>query len=169
VLVTSSDDEFGVLAESKDKIADALHSSGALARIQEAANQPPFLVEELQAAPFSISRELLHFVYFSTSMNQFIAPGFSPPFWTRQVRQRLLRQYQAVSHWVHRQQTRVQHKVLLVSWETESVFAWVDRDCELYLALDPLTSRAAALAICNKLLRWVRAQEAALFITPQMW
>ncbi|KAJ1481827.1 vacuolar fusion protein MON1, partial [Baffinella frigidus] len=137
VLVTSSDDEFFSLAESKDKIADVLHNSGALARIQDAANHPPFLVEEVQAAPFSISKELLHFVYFSTSMNQFIAPGFSPPFWSRQflhllyfstsmnqfiapgfsppfwsrqAKQRLLRQYQAVSHWVHRQQARVQHK-----------------------------------------------------------
>jgi hypothetical protein len=36
-------------------------------------------------------------------------------------------------------------------------------DFELYVALDPLTQRAAAVAVCNRLCTWLRQEEAQLF------
>lgn len=39
----------------------------------------------------------------------------------------------------------------------------VGSDFELYVALDPLTRRSAAVAVCNRLCAWLRAEEAGLF------
>ena len=41
----------------------------------------------------------------------------------------------------------------------------VGSDFELYVALDPLTQRGAAVAVCNRLCTWLRAEEAGLFAT----
>jgi hypothetical protein len=57
-------------------------------------------------APTSVSKDVLHFIYFSTAMNQFVAPGLSPPYSHPKSQQRLLRHYQSLALWLHRQQPR---------------------------------------------------------------
>ena len=39
-------------------------------------------------------------------MNQFVAPGLSPPYSHPKAQQRLLRHYQSLALWLHRQQPR---------------------------------------------------------------
>ena len=38
------------------------------------------MLESLQQPPTSLPGDVLHFLYFSTAMNQFVAPGLSPPY-----------------------------------------------------------------------------------------
>jgi len=167
LLLTSSNEEFFALSESKDRVAASLLSSGALPRIQAVANSPPFSMEEVRSSPLAVGPDILHFVYFSSTMNQFVAPAFSPPYSNPRAARRLLRQYQEVHEWVHKY-ARGQ-RVILMGGPREVILAWLDRSLQLFVALSPLTPRADALAACNRLLRWLKKEESSIFITPQMW
>eukprot|EP00961_Rhodomonas_salina_P012213 164521-Rhodomonas_salina.3 len=89
-----SAEEFFALSESKDRVAVSLASSGALSAIQSAADAPPFSMSEVQSSALAVGRDILHFIYFSSTMNQFVAPAFSAPYNNPRSARRLLRQYQ---------------------------------------------------------------------------
>jgi len=167
VLVASSDNEFFTLSASKDSVAESLVAAGVLAKIQTCAHKPPFVIEVLQQPPTSLSKDVLHFIYFSTAMNQFVAPGLTAPYTHAKSQQRLMRHYQSLAFWLHRQHRS--QRMLVVASDSQTMVAWVDRDVELYLALSPLATRASALAACSRILKWIKKEEQSLFITPQMW
>ena len=56
------------------------HKYSHTRRIQACANKAPFMLESLQQPPTSLPGDVLHFLYFSTAMNQFVTPGLSPPY-----------------------------------------------------------------------------------------
>jgi len=167
VLIAGSDNEFFGLSESKETVAKILDANGSLAQLQKSALSPPFNMSELQQAPTNVSRNVFHFVYFSTSMNQFVAPAFSKVHGDRQSQQRLIRGYQNLAFWVHGHDRK--NKLTLSTDSHQTILSWIDRDVELYVALSPFMSKTTALAACNKILKWVKREESSLFITPQMW
>ena len=75
--------------------------------------------------PSSVGQDVLHFIYFSTAMNQFVAPGLSPPYSQPKAQQRLLRHYQSLALWLHRHQPRQRILCLASGLVCLAAFAWL--------------------------------------------
>eukprot|EP00283_Hemiselmis_rufescens_P013635 CAMPEP_0173450512 /NCGR_PEP_ID=MMETSP1357-20121228/44914_1 /TAXON_ID=77926 /ORGANISM="Hemiselmis rufescens, Strain PCC563" /LENGTH=419 /DNA_ID=CAMNT_0014417201 /DNA_START=1 /DNA_END=1255 /DNA_ORIENTATION=- len=94
VFISSSDDEFFNLSNSKHSVALQLQESSALGQIQYALRRPSFSIGEVESGGYGVARDVHHFVYVSTAVNQLVAPSFSPPYTDKRLQQQLLRAYQ---------------------------------------------------------------------------
>ncbi|GAB0086554.1 Vacuolar fusion protein MON1 homolog [Sergentomyia squamirostris] len=55
-------------------------------------------------------------------------------------------------------------KLLYEMTEREIMLAWVTSGYELYVTFEPLVDRNAVISLVNKLLKWIKKEEASLFI-----
>jgi len=55
-------------------------------------------------------------------------------------------------------------KLQYIRTDTESVMGWITEPFELYVALSPLLPKSAAVGAANAVARWVRKEEARLFL-----
>jgi hypothetical protein len=55
-------------------------------------------------------------------------------------------------------------KVVMHSTSGETSLAWVTEGFELVALFGPIIAKSKAIKACNQLLRWIKAEEANLFI-----
>ena len=95
-----------LLASLRSAMADARLAHSSCCCWPTSRSLASLLPPALLKAPTSVGHDVFHFIYFSTAMNQFVAPGLSPPYSHPKSQQRLLRQYQSLAVWLHKQQPR---------------------------------------------------------------
>ncbi|ELR22506.1 trafficking protein mon1 subfamily protein [Acanthamoeba castellanii str. Neff] len=104
------------------------------------------------------SRYLLHFL-------------FEPPYINAKEQKRLFRLYQRVQYRVNEsmvlgeaRKDKNSSRVFYYISTRESMVAWVTSGFEVYATFGPLVPKPTALKICNQILKWIRNEEANLFI-----
>jgi len=163
VLLSPDRDAFAPLAAHRDAFAASLAAlappaASALAAAL-AAPSPP-----LEAAGVP---ELLHYAYTATSLGQSTSPLLpaGSPYAEPAALERLLRRYQRAQARTHAKGRDGPAHEYFAASDSELVVAWRGAGFELYVALWPLIQLPAAAAACSQLLRWLRREEKALFLT----
>lgn len=117
------------------------------------------------------SRYLLHFLYKDQRTSQFTCPRFEPPYINAKEQKRLFRLYQRVQYRVNEsmvlgeaRKDKNSSRVFYYISTRESMVAWVTSGFEVYATFGPLVPKPTALKICNQILKWIRNEEANLFI-----
>ena len=70
--------------------------------------------DEIESGGYGIARDVHHFVYVSTAVNQLICPSFTSPYNDKREQQNLLRDYQA-AHWRLHKRDRMERMHFIVS------------------------------------------------------
>lgn len=93
---------------------------------------------------------------------QFTSPELEAPYSREEERQRLSDLYHRLHARLH--STSRPLRLIYHVAEKETLLAWVTSKFELYTCLSPLVTKAGAILVVTKLLRWVRKEEDRLFI-----
>ncbi|XP_061689545.1 vacuolar fusion protein MON1 homolog B isoform X2 [Syngnathoides biaculeatus] len=161
LLLLSTDKEaFYAVAECKRRIEEAMVAQGSLALIAKAQS---YSVSQVGVA------DLRHFMYkpFDVPDNhrqltQFTSPEMEAPYHNEQEKMRLLDLYRYMHSRIHSSSRPL--KLIYHVAERETLLAWVTSKFELYTCFSPLVTKACAITVITKLLRWIKKEEERLFI-----
>nr|GAT60115.1 predicted protein [Mycena chlorophos] len=108
---------------------------------------------------------LRHFVYKSRAQVQITAPAWEEPYDVLDERRRLTTLYQIVYDAIHAKSGQeATLKLQYLRSEKESVMGWITQPFELYITLSPRLPKSAAVGAANAVARWVKKEEARLFL-----
>jgi len=153
--------EFDAIRGWCDSIAQRLDKEGILDAIAVASdsNQTEYSVANLGIPG------LRHFVYKSRSIVQITAPIFEDPYDEVEDKRRLITLYQTLHDAIHAKSGQEGPlKLQYIKTERESVMGWITQPFELYIALSPLLPKSAIVGAANSVARWVKKEEARLFL-----
>ncbi|XP_077428497.1 vacuolar fusion protein MON1 homolog B isoform X2 [Vanacampus margaritifer] len=161
LLLLSTDKEaFYAVAECKRRIEEAMAAQGSLGLIAKAQS---YSVSQVGVA------DLRHFMYkpFDVPDNyrqltQFTSPEMEAPYHTEEEKMRLLDLYRYMHSRIHSSSRPL--KLIYHVAERETLLAWVTSKFELYTCFSPLVTKACAITVITKLLRWIKKEEERLFI-----
>ncbi|KAM9798792.1 vacuolar fusion protein MON1 homolog B-like isoform X1 [Syngnathus typhle] len=161
LLLLSTDKEaFYAVAECKRRIEEAMAAQGSLGLIAKAQS---YSVGQVGVA------DLRHFMYkpFDVPDNhrqltQFTSPEMEAPYHTEEEKMRLLDLYRYMHSRIHSSSRPL--KLIYHVAERETLLAWVTSKFELYTCFSPLVTKACAITVITKLLRWIKKEEERLFI-----
>jgi hypothetical protein len=151
--------------------SSALHSLSSSSAFPSLASAGTSLLLSAAASLTPSSRYLLHFLYKDQRTSQFTCPRFEPPYINAKEQKRLFRLYQRVQYRVNEsmvlgeaRKDKNSSRVFYYISTRESMVAWVTAGFEVYATFGPLVPKPTALKICNQILKWIRNEEANLFI-----
>ncbi|XP_019501996.1 PREDICTED: vacuolar fusion protein MON1 homolog B [Hipposideros armiger] len=172
LLLLSTDPEaFHDMATCRRLVEDGMHTLGAMRALGEAvsfsvvpsASAPAYSVQAVGASG------LRHFLYkpldipdHHRQLPQFTSPELEAPYSSEEERQRLSDLYHRLHARLH--STSRPLRLIYHVAEKETLLAWVTSKFELYTCLSPLVTKAGAILVVTKLLRWVKKEEDRLFI-----
>ncbi|XP_025048353.1 vacuolar fusion protein MON1 homolog B [Alligator sinensis] len=133
----------------------------------------PGLVGALRTPAYGVGAvglpELRHFIYKPLDipdnyrqLPQFTSPELEEPYSSEEERYRLFDLYHYLHSRIH-SSSRPLRLIYHVA-ERETLLAWVTSKFELYTCFSPLVTKAGAINILTKLLRWIKKEEDRLFI-----
>ncbi|XP_076989206.1 vacuolar fusion protein MON1 homolog B [Tamandua tetradactyla] len=166
LLLGTDREAFHAMATCRRQVEDGMRTLGAMRALGEAvgfSNAPPYSVQAVGAPG------LRHFLYkpldipdHHRQLPQFTSPELEAPYSREEERQRLSDLYHRLHARLH-SNSRPLRLIYHVA-EKETLLAWVTSKFELYTCLSPLVTKAGAILVVTKLLRWVRKEEDRLFI-----
>ncbi|XP_004625829.1 vacuolar fusion protein MON1 homolog B isoform X1 [Octodon degus] len=171
LLLGTHREAFHAMAACRRLVEDGMRTLGALRTLGEAAN---FSDSQAASAPaYSVQAVgapgLRHFLYkpldipdHHRQLPQFTSPELEAPYSREEERQRLSDLYHRLHARLH-SASRPLRLIYHVA-EKETLLAWVTSKFELYTCLSPLVTKAGAILVVTKLLRWVKKEEDRLFI-----
>ncbi|KAJ1530529.1 hypothetical protein ONE63_005419 [Megalurothrips usitatus] len=157
LLLTVDPDLFFPLSEAKQKIVEKLRRASLLQSINAALAHTGTPVSQLGVP------EARHFLYKCKATAQFWGPVPAPPYQTTEGAKRLLDQYRVLHHRLHAPAQPL--KLLYLQDNAETMLGWVTTGFELYVAFEPLVTKANAIGAVNKIVRWIKKDDNGLFIT----
>ncbi|XP_057568658.1 vacuolar fusion protein MON1 homolog B isoform X1 [Hippopotamus amphibius kiboko] len=171
LLLGTDPEAFHDMATCRRLVEDGMHSLGAMRALREAAsfsNAP-----SANASAYSVQAVgapgLRHFLYkpldipdHHRQLPQFTSPELEAPYSREEERQRLSDLYHRLHARLHN--TARPLRLIYHVAEKETLLAWVTSKFELYTCLSPLVTKAGAILVVTKLLRWVKKEEDRLFI-----
>ncbi|PPQ77470.1 hypothetical protein CVT25_011340 [Psilocybe cyanescens] len=144
-----------------DSVVNKLTSDGTLTALLNAyqAKEMDYSVSQLGIPG------LRHFVYKSRTQVQITLPIFEDPYDQPNARKRLITLYQNIHDAIHAKSGQEAGlKLQYLKTETESVMGWITQPFELYISISPLLPKSAAVGAANAVARWVKKEEARLFL-----
>ncbi|XP_057348714.1 vacuolar fusion protein MON1 homolog B isoform X2 [Manis pentadactyla] len=171
LLLGTNPEAFHDMATCRRLVEEGMHSLGAIRALEELAsfshapstNAPAYSVQAVGAPG------LRHFLYkpldipdHHRQLPQFTSPELEDPYGREGERQRLSDLYHRLHSRLH-SASRPLRLIYHVA-EKETLLAWVTSKFELYTCLSPLVTKAGAILVVTKLLRWVKKEEDRLFI-----
>ncbi|XP_010607811.1 vacuolar fusion protein MON1 homolog B [Fukomys damarensis] len=171
LLLGTHREAFHAMAACRRLVEDGMRTLGALRALGEAAN---FSSAQAVSAPaYSVQAVgapgLRHFLYkpldipdHHRQLPQFTSPELEAPYSREEERQRLSDLYHRLHARLH--STSRPLRLIYHVAEKETLLAWVTSKFELYTCLSPLVTKAGAILVVTKLLRWVKKEEDRLFI-----
>ncbi|XP_008562453.1 PREDICTED: vacuolar fusion protein MON1 homolog B [Galeopterus variegatus] len=171
LLLGTHREAFHAMAACRRLVEDGMRALGAMRALGEAAsfsnapstNSPAYSVQAVGAPG------LRHFLYkpldipdHHRQLPQFTSPELEAPYSREEERQRLSDLYHRLHARLH--STSRPLRLIYHVAEKETLLAWVTSKFELYTCLSPLVTKAGAILVVTKLLRWVRKEEDRLFI-----
>ncbi|XP_012868416.1 PREDICTED: vacuolar fusion protein MON1 homolog B isoform X2 [Dipodomys ordii] len=171
LLLGTQREAFHAMAACRRMVEDGMRALGALRALGEAASNPS--THWLGAPAYSVQAVgapgLRHFLYkpldipdHHRQLPQFTSPELEAPYSKEEERQRLSDLYHRLHARLH-SSSRPLRLIYHVA-QNETLLAWVTSKFELYTCLSPLVTKAGAILVVTKLLRWVRKEEDRLFI-----
>lgn len=172
LLLLSTDPEaFHDMATCRRLVEDGMHTLGAMRALGEAvsfSNAPSAIALAYSVQAVGASG-LRHFLYkpldipdHHRQLPQFTSPELEAPYSREDERQRLSDLYHRLHARLH--STSRPLRLIYHVGEKETLLAWVTSKFELYTCLSPLVTKAGAILVVTKLLRWVKKEEDRLFI-----
>uniref|UniRef100_A0A2P2I3T0 Vacuolar fusion protein MON1 homolog n=1 Tax=Hirondellea gigas TaxID=1518452 RepID=A0A2P2I3T0_9CRUS len=178
LLLTVDREHFLKLFVAKQKITERLRRQHVLEKLVTAypplTNQPasegpptpPQVPPTSAEAPYTTADvgcpQLRHFVYKNRALAQYTAPAYTAPYHTAESRLLPCRIYQRLQQRLHGDGKPL--KMLYMAAADHAAIGWVTAEFELYAVLEPLATKQAAIVIVNKILKYVKQEEARLFI-----
>nr|XP_008524887.1 PREDICTED: vacuolar fusion protein MON1 homolog B isoform X1 [Equus przewalskii]XP_008524888.1 PREDICTED: vacuolar fusion protein MON1 homolog B isoform X1 [Equus przewalskii] len=171
LLLGTDPEAFHDMATCRRLVEDGMHTLGAMRALREAASfsnassasAPAYRVQAVGAPG------LRHFLYkpldipdHHRQLPQFTSPELEAPYSREEERQRLSDLYHRLHARLH--STSRPLRLIYHVAEKETLLAWVTSKFELYTCLSPLVTKAGAILVVTKLLRWVKKEEDRLFI-----
>lgn len=171
LLLGTDPEAFHDMATCRRLVEDGMHTLGAMRNLGEAASfsnapsatAPSYSVQAVGAPG------LRHFLYkpldipdHHRQLPQFTSPELEAPYSREEERQRLSDLYHRLHARLH--STSRPLRLIYHVAEKETLLAWVTSKFELYTCLSPLVTKAGAILVVTKLLRWVKKEEDRLFI-----
>lgn len=171
LLLGTDPEAFHDMATCRRLVEDGMHTLGAMRTLGEAASfsnapsasAPSYSVQAVGAPG------LRHFLYKPLDipdqhrqLPQFTSPELEAPYSSEEERQRLSDLYHRLHARLH--STSRPLRLIYHVAEKETLLAWVTSKFELYTCLSPLVTKAGAILVVTKLLRWVKKEEDRLFI-----
>ncbi|XP_066840897.1 vacuolar fusion protein MON1 homolog B isoform X2 [Anser cygnoides] len=164
ILLSTEREGFYAAAGCRRRLEAALRAQGWLAELGAAVRGGAGYGPSRPGAP-----ELRHFLYKPLEgpeemqqLPQFTSPELEEPYGTEEEQHRLFDLYHYLHSRVHcpRRPLRLLYHVA----EKETLLAWVTSKFELYGCFSPLVTKAGAIGVLTKLLRWIKKEEDWLFI-----
>ncbi|CAO2609847.1 Vacuolar fusion protein MON1 homolog B [Lemmus lemmus] len=156
LLLGTNREAFHAMAACRRLVEDGMHHLGALRTLGPAASAPAYSVQAVGAPG------LRHFLYKGAAASLCCSPELEAPYSREEERQRLSDLYHRLHARLH--STSRPLRLIYHVAEKETLLAWVTSKFELYTCLSPLVTKAGAILVVTKLLRWVRKEEDRLFI-----
>ncbi|XP_068034426.1 vacuolar fusion protein MON1 homolog B isoform X3 [Anomalospiza imberbis] len=164
ILLSTEREGFYAAAACRRQLEDTLRAQGWLAELAAAVRGGAGYGPSRPGAP-----ELRHFLYKPLEgpeemqqLPQFTSPELEEPYTSEEEQHRLFDLY----HYLH-SRVHSPHRPLRLLYhvaEKETLLAWVTSKFELYSCFSPLVTKAGAIAVLTKLLRWLKKEEDWLFI-----
>ncbi|NWU93518.1 MON1B protein, partial [Upupa epops] len=164
ILLLTEREGFYAAAACRRRLQEVLQAQGVLAELRQALRGGSQYRAARAGAP-----ELRHFLYKPLEgpeemqqVPQFTSPELEGPYRSEEEQQRLFDLYHYLHSRVHSPQRPL--RLLYHVAEKETLLAWVTTKFELYGCLSPLVTKAGAIGVLTKLLRWLKREEDWLFI-----
>ncbi|KDR82664.1 hypothetical protein GALMADRAFT_57126 [Galerina marginata CBS 339.88] len=157
----NSGGEMEIIRNWCDSVINKLTTDGALTALLNAyqSNETDYSVSQLGIPG------LRHFIYKSRTQVQITLPIFEDPYDQPHARKRIMTLYQILHDSIHAKSGQeAALKLQYIRTDTESVMGWITQPFELYIALSPLLPKSAAVGAANAVARWVKKEEARLFL-----
>ncbi|CAL8125467.1 unnamed protein product [Orchesella dallaii] len=180
VLLTTDRNSFFPLSEAKQKIVDRLRKQNSLDAINASMNN------KWPTMSYVNVPEVRHFLYKAKCRAQFVSPVLDVPYLDHNTEdeesppeelsrdcpraakkispelERLYSTYYRMHSRLHAQARPV--KIIYWVDDKENWLGWNTSNFELYVALEPLIKKSAAISAVNKLINWVQKEERRIFI-----
>ncbi|CAA7261420.1 unnamed protein product [Cyclocybe aegerita] len=153
--------DFDLIRNWCDAVVSKMTADGTLDALVHAyqAKEMDYSVSELGIPG------LRHFVYKSRTQVQITLPTFEDPYDQTNARKRIMTLYQVLHDSIHAKSGQDGGlKLQYIRTDMESVMGWITQPFELYIALSPLLPKSAAVGAANAVARWVKREEARLFL-----
>ncbi|XP_072344100.1 vacuolar fusion protein MON1 homolog B-like isoform X2 [Scyliorhinus torazame] len=163
LLISTDKTAFYSVSACKRRIEEGLRAQGLLQAIDAALRSNAASTSHVGVS------DLWHFMYKPLDipdnhkqLTQYTSPEIGAPYSTEQEKEHLFDLYQYLHSRIHSsaRPLRLTYHVA----EKETLLAWVTGKFELYTCFSPLVTKAAAINIITKLLRWLKKEEDQLFI-----
>ncbi|THH12205.1 hypothetical protein EW146_g7782 [Bondarzewia mesenterica] len=161
LLCVSGNGDFESIRNWCDAVTKKLESDGTLSIIARSIREG---TTEYSVSELSIPG-LRHFIYKSRAHVQITAPLYEEPYDSTNEQRRLITLYQTLHDGIHaRSGQGMPLKLQYIRTQKESVMGWITQPFELYIALSPWLPKSAAIGAANSVARWVKKEEARLFL-----
>nr|CAG4650865.1 EOG090X03TW [Simocephalus serrulatus] len=155
---TTDRDSFFSLSDAKKNIVDRLRRhNNILESITVALHSACPILSQLGVS------DVRHFLYKSRSSAQYTNANNGPPYQHEQGKLYLMDLYRHVHGRMHSPARPL--KMICHTAEKEVIFGLVASSFELYMVLEPMTTKAAVINAANAVLKWAKREEETHFIT----
>jgi hypothetical protein len=160
LLCVSSGGDFEAIRDWGDAVARKL-SETVIAGVGKALHNG---VAEYSVSSLGVPG-LRHFIYKSRPHVQVTLPRYEEPYDNEIDQRRLILLYQTIHDNIHAKSGQSGTlKLQFIRTDRESVMGWITQPFELYVALSPLLPKTAVVGAANAVARWVKKEEARLFL-----
>uniref|UniRef100_A0A8D0GYV3 Vacuolar fusion protein MON1 homolog n=1 Tax=Sphenodon punctatus TaxID=8508 RepID=A0A8D0GYV3_SPHPU len=165
ILLSTDKESFYSVSDCKKRIEEGMRTQGYLQALSAGgSSQSPSYSVGLVGVP-----DLRHFMYKPLDipenyrqLPQFTSPELESPYHSERERHRLFDLYHYLHSRIH-SGCRPLRLIYHVAAK-ETLLAWVTSKFELYTCFSPLVTKAGAINVLTKLLRWIKKEEDRLFI-----
>lgn len=157
IMICTNQDQFFECSQAKHLFVQAMVQSHLLEPLISAVKAPSVHCNDLK-----VNADLRHFVYLNVPINQFMNSHYSPPYNALKERKRLCRVYKNVREQLRHSKSH--NKIYFHATNKECVLGWISATFELYASFSLTTSKAAAIAACEAIKKWVKREEDDIFV-----
>ncbi|BFZ64971.1 Vacuolar fusion protein mon1 [Saitoella coloradoensis] len=155
VLVSAEKESFFALRGVRERIEEEMREGKLLGKVEGSMGRGRKTCAEIGAG------YIRHFLYKSRANVQFVMPPWGHHYTPLPDRRRLGALYHKLHAAIHEKQTKDRlHQVVT---ETETGFAWVTPEFELYCVGGPRVPMSVLVQNANMIVKWVRREEGRLF------
>nr|CAG4642417.1 EOG090X03TW [Evadne anonyx] len=157
---TTDRDSFFTLSDAKRNIVDKLRRNNNILELITSALNQSASSTTTQLGSFT---DIRHFLYKNRSSAQFASCNVASPYRGEDGHQHLMDLYRHIHGRMHLPSRSL--KLVCHTAEKEVLFGWVTSYYELYMVMEPMTTKSSVMNSANVVLKWIKREEDVLFIT----
>uniref|UniRef100_K7FQZ4 Vacuolar fusion protein MON1 homolog n=1 Tax=Pelodiscus sinensis TaxID=13735 RepID=K7FQZ4_PELSI len=161
VLLSTDKESFYAVSDCKKRVEEAMRTQGSLQVLSGGLQSPSYSVGQVGVPGYPGELPPAAPVH-QRQLSSSPSPELEGPYCSEEEQQRLFDLY----HYLHSRIHSTSRPLRLIYHvaEKETLLAWVTSKFELYTCFSPLVTKAGAINVLTKLLRWIKKEEDRLFI-----